>query len=412
MKQILTVLAAALLFLPFPVFHPTGQAPVAEAPLYGWLLSAAESLFGAGPFAARVPNALAGILTILTCFQIGKQREDERFGMWWALIMAGSWLPQLLFRSDAPMLWGQYFLFLSVYLAYRVSWSAAPWRAAALSGVCLGLSTLSAGLITPIIAVLAGLVYWTWKRFHTGLKWPQLLFIFMVAAVSAGWYYTWLGWSGGLAGFRIQPYPVAGGAFSDHWLAMLTCFPAVAFLLTWLQTWRTRSIYLAQPAENRDMAWWMWSLFWAGLLTLSVMRMPVASASLLHLPMGYLAAIQVNRVMEGRLRLRPWNVGLLLILGIGGALLLTLLPLAGVYQPAMLPTFFRADAEWHVAEITYGLIYGIIVAVGTAMIVKKRSQEGLLLLLAGGALVIVLAAMQLSPKIQRPPREATVVEKR
>ncbi|WP_341841528.1 glycosyltransferase family 39 protein [Chitinophaga caseinilytica] len=126
MKQILTVLAAALLFLPFPILFRTGLAPGADAPLYGWLQSAAEAVFGHGPFAARVPNALAGILTVLTCFQLGKRRDDERFGMWWALVLVGSWLPQLLFRSDAPMIWGNYFLFLSIYLAYRLSWSTFP----------------------------------------------------------------------------------------------------------------------------------------------------------------------------------------------------------------------------------------------------------------------------------------------
>lgn len=399
MKQILTVLAAALLFLPFPVFFQTGLHPAAEAPLYGWLQSAATAIFGPGPFAARLPNALAGILAVLTCFQIGKKREDDRFGMWWALILTGSWLPQLLFRSDAPMLWGNYFLFLSIYLAYRVSWSGEPWRAAALAGVCLGVATLSAGLVAPVIALLTGLVYWTWKRFHTGMKWVQWLFILIIAAVSAGWYYTWLGWRGGLTDFRVQPFPSAGSAFSDHWLAMLACFPALAFVLTWLQTARTRSIYLAQPAENRDLSWWMWALFWTGLLALSVMRAPVASASLLHLPFSYLAAVQVNRVVEGRLRLRPWNMGLLVVLGVGAGVLLALLPLAGLYQPELLTGIFKADARWHVAEMAYGLVDVLLVVSGAAMIARKQSQEGFLLLFFGGLIVITLASVQFAPKL-------------
>ncbi|WP_423737308.1 ArnT family glycosyltransferase [Chitinophaga caseinilytica] len=412
MKQILTVLAAALLFLPFPILFRTGLAPGADAPLYGWLQSAAEAVFGHGPFAARIPNALAGILTVLTCFQLGKRRDDERFGMWWALILVGSWLPQLLFRSDASMIWGNYFLFLSIYLAYRLSWSTFPWRAAALSGVGLGIATLSAGLVAPVIWALTGLVYWTWKRFHTGLKWPQLLFIVMIAAVSAGWYYAWLGWRGGLAGLRIQPYASAGNSFSFHWLAMVACFPVLAFALTWLQTARTRSIYLAQPAENRDMSWWMWAMFWTGLLVLSVMRAPLESASLLHLPLAYLAAVQVHRVVEGRLRLRPWNHALLLILGIGGGLMLALLPLAGKYHPELLPTCFRPDADWHIAEMAYGILYMIFTAVGAALVAKKRAQEGLMLLLFGGMLLITLAAVSFGDKVQLAPQGTAVETKK
>lgn len=410
MKQILTVLAAALLFLPFPVFYQTGIPPVAEAPLYGWLQAASEAIFGAGPFAMRVPNALAGILTVLTVFQVGKQRQDERFGMWWALMLAGSWLPQLLFRTDAPMIWGNYLLFLSIYLAYRVTWTTKPWRAAALSGVMLGLATLSAGFMAPLIALLTGLVYWTWKRFHTGMKWPLLLFIIMMAAVSAGWYYAWLGWSGGLKGLHIQPFPASGAAFSGHWLAMLACFPAVAFLFTWLQTARTRSIYLAQPAENRDLTWWMWAFFWTGLLALAVMRAPLAGASLLHIPLSYLATVQVYRVLEGRLRLKPWNFIFLLLLGLGTGLALALLPLAGIYQPEALPACFRTDADWQVAEMAYGIVYMILVAAGAAMVGKKQAQEGLLVMLAGGMLLIAFAAMRFAPKLQPPPQATSVLK--
>lgn len=407
MKQILTVLAAGLLFLPFPLIYHTGLMPVAEAPLYGWLQWLAESIFGTGPFAARLPNALTGVLTILTCFVIGKRREDERFGMWWALILAGSMLPQLLFRSNAPMLPGYYFLFLSIYLTYRVSWSTSPFRAAIYSGIAFGLATLATGPSALIIALLTGFVYWTWKRFHTGMKWPHLLTIVMAAVVSSGWYYAYLIWRG--TAIHIQPFPTGGVSFSTHWVAFLGCFPAVAFLFTWLQTARTRSIYLAQTAENKDFVWWMWALFWTGLLVFSVMRVPLAAASLLHLPLSYLAVVQVNRILEGRLRLRRWNVAILLVMGLGTGLLLTLLPIAGIYRPSALPPCFRADAHWHLAEAAFGIVLLILTATGTTLLAKKRAQEGLLILFAGSMILIPFAAICFGPKMQQPPQEAVAV---
>ncbi|WP_333862930.1 hypothetical protein, partial [Chitinophaga sp.] len=154
-----------------------------------------------------------------------------------------------------------------------------------------------------------------------------------------------------------------------------------------------------QPAENRDLTWWMWAFFWTGLLALAVMRAPLAGASLLHIPLSYLATVQVYRVLEGRLRLKPWNFILLLLVGLGTGLALALLPLAGVYQPEALPKCFRADADWQVAEMAYGIVYMILVAAGAAMVGKKQAQEGLLVMLAGGMLLIAFAAMRFVPKL-------------
>lgn len=46
-----------------------------------------------------LPNALFGIITLLTLFFIGKRKYGSQFGVLWAMIFAGSILPLLYFKS-------------------------------------------------------------------------------------------------------------------------------------------------------------------------------------------------------------------------------------------------------------------------------------------------------------------------
>ncbi|MEZ4988512.1 MAG: hypothetical protein R2795_26390 [Saprospiraceae bacterium] len=49
-------------------------------------------------WAARLPNALCGLLTLVFLFHIGKRWVSTTFGWWWvALYTAFSWVPHFLF---------------------------------------------------------------------------------------------------------------------------------------------------------------------------------------------------------------------------------------------------------------------------------------------------------------------------
>src|SRR4249920_2672941 len=69
-------------------YQPFWEKP----PLFFWLQAASMSVFGVNEFAARFPNAVIGIITLITFFLIGRKLYDEKFGMLWVLSMLGSFL--------------------------------------------------------------------------------------------------------------------------------------------------------------------------------------------------------------------------------------------------------------------------------------------------------------------------------
>ena len=56
-----------------------------KPPLFFWLQSLSMSVFGITEFAARFPNVIFGVLTMITLFKIGKTLRSEVFGFIWAM---------------------------------------------------------------------------------------------------------------------------------------------------------------------------------------------------------------------------------------------------------------------------------------------------------------------------------------
>ena len=86
-----------------------------KPPLFIWMQVAAMKIFGVNEFAARFPNAICGITTLLLLFTIGKKIHSRRFGWIWVLTYLGSILPHLYFRSGIIDPWFNLLIFSSLY---------------------------------------------------------------------------------------------------------------------------------------------------------------------------------------------------------------------------------------------------------------------------------------------------------
>ncbi len=455
MKYLLIAIIAALLFIPFlGAVHlfdwdeinfaeaaremiVTGNysqvqidfAPFWEKPpLFIWLQAASMNIFGVNDFAARFPNAVIGIVTLLTFYHIGKKQVDEKFGLWWALVYAGSWLPHFYFKSGIIDPTFNFFIFLAVYFAYRIGYAGKPSRAAIFSGICLGLAVLTKGPAAIIIAVLALLVYWVYNKFRIYIKLLHLLLIVLFAflttslwfgyeIIAHGWWfvnefviYQW----------RLFSTPDAGhgGPFFYHWVVLLIgCFPASVFLLSYLQTARTKSIYLQQPNEVRDFRTWMWILFWVVLLLFSIVKTKIVHySSLCYFPLSYLAALQVYRLVEGKFMLKKWNISIILVIGLILGLAIGLLPLVGVYKHELIMHIgdefakanLQADVPFSIGETAYGAVYMILVIVGCVLLFNKKVRQGLLCLFISTILMIQVTVLHFVPKVERFSQGAAI----
>ncbi len=434
MKYLLIAIVAGLLFIPFlgtvPLFPQeavfanaaremvssgrysviqTAAGPVYDKfPLFIWMQAGCMELFGAHPFAARIPNAIMGIITLLMLYGVGKKQGDSNLGIWWAMVYAACWLPFTWFRAGLADAVYNYFIFLSVYFAYRTGYTVKPQALVSISGLCMGLAVLTKGPAPLLLSLLTWLVYWISNKGKTSVRFSHLFIIMLLSCLPAALWLIYTGFTQGWA------YPgnfcrYQAGMLSNAWLyrsfyyqALLPgCFPAFIFLLAYLQKRRQRSVYATpQPMDMKDLHTWMWSLCWAAFLV---------CPSFIYIPISFLAARQIYRIAEGRTALRGWHITLLLIAGIAIGLVLMLLPLAGVYRHTLgayinqpfARAWIQAAVYWGWWEIIYGLLYILVVVISAMMLARRNYQAGLLLLFMGSIAVMLLTLLHFAPKIEK-----------
>src|SRR4051812_7527827 len=98
-------------------FQPFYEKP----PLFIWLQALSMSYFGVNEFAARLPNAICGIITMLVVFNVGRYVFKSQMGVLWALLFGCSLLPQVYFRSGIIDPVFNLFIFLGIFFIYKLS---------------------------------------------------------------------------------------------------------------------------------------------------------------------------------------------------------------------------------------------------------------------------------------------------
>ncbi|MBP6699495.1 MAG: glycosyltransferase family 39 protein, partial [Flavobacteriales bacterium] len=150
-------------------FEPFHEKP----PLFMWMQAACMSAFGIGEFAARLPNALCGALTLVVLFRIGSRERDPIFGWLWVIAYVGSILPHLYFHSGIIDPWFNLFIFLGLYTFIR-SVRERSLRQSILSGALVGLAVMTKGPAAIIIVGLAVFTYWALQRFKVFFSWAHI----------------------------------------------------------------------------------------------------------------------------------------------------------------------------------------------------------------------------------------------
>ena len=95
-------------------FIPFWEKP----PLFIWMQVLSMKIFGINEFAARFPDALCGIITLLVLFRTGSKIADKKFAITWVVLYGGSILPFIYFKSGIIDPWFNLFIFLGIYQCY------------------------------------------------------------------------------------------------------------------------------------------------------------------------------------------------------------------------------------------------------------------------------------------------------
>ncbi len=126
-----------------------------KPPLFFWMQVLSMKVFGINEFAARFPNAVCGIITLVLLFRIGKKIYNQTFARIWVLTYLGTLLTFLYFKSGIIDPWFNLFIFLAIYHFYCItSLSKQTTFHAVLAGLFLGLAILTKGPVALLIIAL------------------------------------------------------------------------------------------------------------------------------------------------------------------------------------------------------------------------------------------------------------------
>lgn len=390
-------------------FQPFWEKP----PFFLWLQCLSMNVFGVCEFAARLPNAIFGILTLLTLYFIGKRTVDRSFGFIWGVCYLGSILPHLYFKSGIIDPVFNYFIFLGLYFAFRAiqSDAASPVKLALLSGTFIGLSNLTKGPVGLLIFLLAMTAYWVTLRCKRIASFRAMLaFALSFSLVSFLWFGMEVIHNGPWFVVEFVKYqiglfatPVAGHKQPLYYhfvVVFVGCFPMSILALPCL---------LSRKLDESDgFLKLMRLLFWVVMILFSVVTTKIVHySSMSYLPLSYLAGVYIYRLTSQRELPARYVFRLLAIVGSVLCVLLVGVPLAVQRSDLLIPyvrhpfvvACLQSQVAWQGYEFLVGALY--LAALITALIVMKRRhiKLGMMVLFYSTATCMSLYLLCVMPKI-------------
>lgn len=393
-------------------YEPFWEKP----PFFIWLQALAMKLFGINEYAARFPNAVCGVITLIVLFLIGEKLYDRRFGFLWAGAYFGSILPHLYFKSGIIDPYFNLFIFLSIYFFILYYWKKEGYSNIFLNkgkiyyivvaGIFMGLALLTKGPAAYIMACLTFFVYWVLQKFRLYVSIPHfLLYTLSAIAVSLIWYGlvtavhgTWFVNEFFTYQYRLFSTPDAGhrGFPGYHFVVLLVgCFPASIFSIRAFT--RTDQPYIYQ----RDFKTWMVILFWVVLILFTIVKSKIVHySSMCYFPLTYLAALTMHQMLEKRIKFNAWmKFGLMAISTL--YIIATLaLPFVGMKAEVLKPMLSKdpfaqanldAVVNWTGLETIAGIFLFVVVVLSIKWISSQSKMErGFFTLYAGTATFVLL----------------------
>ncbi|WP_273444639.1 ArnT family glycosyltransferase [Neolewinella agarilytica] len=280
--------------------HPTvNYQPFHEKPpLFAWMQLHSFRVFGPGPFAARFPNIICGLVSALVLFFFAQKHANEKTALRWAAFFLLSLLPQLYFRSGIIDPWFNLFILLA--LLPVLTGKGYSLRNGLASSLFLGLAVMTKGPAAGLIAGLCWLLALLFNDQPRAYRIRQvisygLIGLLALLPITIWVAFLWKEDDGYFAKeflryqWRLFRQPDAGhGGFPGyHFLVLLLgCFPASVFALPAL---------LRKKVFNSKLDQGMRILFWVVLILFSIVTTKIVHySSLCYLPLCWFAARAVS----------------------------------------------------------------------------------------------------------------------
>lgn len=409
-------------------FQPFWEKP----PMFFWMQVGAMKIFGITDFAARFPNAICGIATLVVVFLCGSKIYDKKFGILWALAFGGSLFPNMYFKSGIIDPWFNLFTFLSLYFFILYHWSRNKFDKEGLkknpvsyviwSGIFMGLAILTKGEVSLLVYLLSLGVYLIYNRFRIYFNWwHAALFLVVTALVTA----TWYGYETAKNGpwfitsfleyqYRLFTTHDAGqkGFPGYHYIVLLVgCFPASLLAIPSF----FKSGYKGK--FDKDFKKWMQILFWVVtvLFTLTQSRI-IHYSSLAWFSVSFLAAYTIYKWDIKQLHNKKYVSVFIAILGGIISIFLLAFPYLAMNLDKLVPyakdpflkAMMQADVHWSGFEGIAGLLMIISIIIGIIQLRKNNFRKAAWVLFGGTAITIFLASALIVPKVEQYTQGAAI----
>lgn len=402
-------------------FQPFWEKP----PVFIWMQALSMKVFGVNEFAARFPNAVCGIITLLLLFNIGKKHFGYKFGFIWILVYAGSFLPHFYFKSGIIDPWFNLFIFLGIYyFILFVNHNSNNNKWLIFSALFIGIAILTKGPVAVLVFGLCFLVYWMLKRFQKIISVKQIIIYSLAVLFVGGLWFLILVISGNteiIAEFFLYQVRLFntqdaghGGPFFYHWIVLLIgCFPLSVFAI------RAFKKNDADTPFQKLMKQWMHVLFWVVLILFSIVKTKIVHySSLCYFPLSFLASYSIYKIIYGEIQWKKYSSILLFLIAFVIGAAISLLPIVDKYKTKIIESDIikdkfavenlKANVQWWGGEWLLGLI--LIAGTGIMLFVisKRKYSLGITGLFILSLIVVNLSSFVITPRIEKYSQAAAI----
>jgi len=391
-------------------FMPFWEKP----PLFIWMQVLSMKMFGINEFAARFPNAVCGMISLLMLFEFGKKLRNYQFGVIWAITFGASILPFLYFKSGIIDPWFNLFIFSAIYLGYQYinqrENNQKSFKSILLSAIILGMAVLTKGPVAILLFGTTVLIYLTVERKFKWFKWSDILMFTLVLTLTGGSYHLYQILSGNwklVYDFFVYQINLMKTEDAGHG-GSIFYHPVVLFVGMFPTSIIALRAFFAKSAENNNFRKLMIILFLVVLIIFSLIKTKIVHySSLCYFPLAYFAAVSVYDIYLNKSRITVWNKALLAGIGFVFAISPGFIQLIATLPAETLKRFIKDDfaiacignpVQWNGYEYLFGAGFMLVLVISLFFLKGIRQMA----MLYGSTVAFVFLFMLiLLPKIEK-----------
>jgi 4-amino-4-deoxy-L-arabinose transferase-like glycosyltransferase len=403
-------------------FAPFYEKP----PLFIWMQVASMKVFGMNEFAARFPNALCGLITLIALYLIGRKLMGRRFGILWMVTYAFSVLPYFYFKSGIIDPWFNLFTFLSIacFLFYLdPARASGRYLMVSLSALLLGAAVLTKGPVAVLVFTLAFVLFLIIKRPKITVSTGHVLVFMVLLILSGGWWYGVQMLNGNFN--TVQDFIAYQAGLFRQDFAGHSGFPGYHFIVLLVGMFPSSVLFMAAIIKKREdtdrlqiFRIYMYILIGIILVLFSLVETKLVHySSLSYFPVAFLAAWVWENWLERRVEIRRWQRGLL-------ASIVSLLALVSMAFPLILMNSQRIDLSGitdspFVLEALgnsfdlhlYDLLPGLFLLVAGSISIRrigKRDARGIPMIYASTLIFVTALMIRITPVAEQITQHAAI----